>query len=561
MVTVAMGLGVPGAQASTAYGDLNNFDCVNDTGSECHGFEIELDDCSSKDITYTYDWNHYGTPKITEDTTSVPGHTNVYIRYCAVWTNTGWSSYTAVPSAPIQPTDGHMFTDPTVNFGGEHFGVGYTVQPSAVKYHWLQDDGTSSGTLALGPSVNVATPTFTYYPPVAAQPARVVAKIQAPEEDYHFREFSDATWVKEIRTTSHTNREVRLRDLQSPDVNAPGRKDWRNGEPDEVEIEWQLLQIDYTKADGGANDELAGAAENLGRGDEIVTRRYEFYAYVGPYDPENNEAKTDNVGPDGIHGINSYSNTVVVGDFLGAQMSAFDNEAPLGLIDHLPDGEVDQEYPTRTVVISGHTNFTVASSGTLPDGLTFDAESGQISGTPNEAGEFLFTVSVTESNQPPVTKNYPFVIGDTGEVLPPHCSVDTSTSSTDRGTAEGDGVYGQHSEATVTASPKRGYRFANWTENGKVVSTAKVYSFAASVNQSLVANFVVATQPELACALQDHALVISWATNFPGYSLESCATGSLLGWQSVTNAPAVVGQDYQVALPITGVQGFLRLKK
>ena len=32
------------ANASTAYGDLNNFDVFNDTGAECHGFEIELDD-------------------------------------------------------------------------------------------------------------------------------------------------------------------------------------------------------------------------------------------------------------------------------------------------------------------------------------------------------------------------------------------------------------------------------------------------------------------------------------------------------------------------------------
>src|SRR5512145_1311843 len=53
--------------ASTAYGDLNNFDVFNDTGVECHGFEIELEDIHSADVTYTYDWNHYGAPRITED--------------------------------------------------------------------------------------------------------------------------------------------------------------------------------------------------------------------------------------------------------------------------------------------------------------------------------------------------------------------------------------------------------------------------------------------------------------------------------------------------------------
>ena len=63
------------AHASIAYGSINNFDTVNDTGVQAHGFEIELDDIQSADITYTYDWNHYGTPSIREDT-SVPGHTN-----------------------------------------------------------------------------------------------------------------------------------------------------------------------------------------------------------------------------------------------------------------------------------------------------------------------------------------------------------------------------------------------------------------------------------------------------------------------------------------------------
>ena len=51
------------AHASIAYGSINNFDTVNDTGKECHGFEIELEDCRSTDISYTYDYNHYGTPK------------------------------------------------------------------------------------------------------------------------------------------------------------------------------------------------------------------------------------------------------------------------------------------------------------------------------------------------------------------------------------------------------------------------------------------------------------------------------------------------------------------
>ena len=61
------------AQAGIAYGTINNFDTVNDTSNTCHGFEIELDDCRSQDITYCYSYNHYGTPNIREDSVSVPG--------------------------------------------------------------------------------------------------------------------------------------------------------------------------------------------------------------------------------------------------------------------------------------------------------------------------------------------------------------------------------------------------------------------------------------------------------------------------------------------------------
>lgn len=75
------------AQGSIAYGTINNFDTVNDTSNVCHGFEIELDDCRSQDITYCYSYNHYGTPQIREDTLTVPGHTNCFVRYAAVYSN------------------------------------------------------------------------------------------------------------------------------------------------------------------------------------------------------------------------------------------------------------------------------------------------------------------------------------------------------------------------------------------------------------------------------------------------------------------------------------------
>jgi len=247
-------------------------------------------------------------------------------------------------------------------------------------------------------------------------------------------EFSDATWVKVITTTSHTNNPVPLRDLVTPDTNNPSAKDWRNGEPSEVETEWQLLQTDFgatgnpPPANGGANGQLANHTNNVAS-DDVVTYRYEYYAYVGPYsDWDTHEALAQSVATDGIYGVGTYTNnnnvvvdlsTVpVVGKFLGAQMSAMSVAPPIGLIDHLPDAEENYLYPTRCVVIAGdNTNFTATCSG-LPDGMTFDAAHGWVGNTPSVSGVFIVTVSVSTSNSPVLIKKYPLMVAPTGELLP-----------------------------------------------------------------------------------------------------------------------------------------------
>ena len=237
----------------------------NDTGTDCHGFEIELDDIHSTDITYTYDYNHYGAPTITEDN-SDPAHPKVFVRYAAKFdaATSTFSAYTAVPSTPPSPTDGHQCTNPSVNFGCEHFGVGHYGAPTVIRYNWLIEDPSAPGTLIHGPAVNVATPSWTYYPPAPAQPvAQVQAVILAPPPPpAPVYEFGDAMWVKAIVTTSHNNQLVELKDLVSDDPADPNDENWANGEPDEVEVEWQILQTEFNNP-AGANNDLAGANEDL----------------------------------------------------------------------------------------------------------------------------------------------------------------------------------------------------------------------------------------------------------------------------------------------------------
>jgi hypothetical protein len=564
------------ARASIAYGSINNFDTVNDTSNVCHGFEIELDDIRSTDITYTYDYNHYGTPKISEFTTSdsIGLHTNVLVRYAAVWTNGGWSAYTAIPTNNIPPTQGHAFTNPSLNFGGEHFGVGFRVAPTKVYYHWLLDDGTHN--LTLGPQVNVSTPVFTAPAPaqmVPVIPAPVLPVAPPPLSDPTLQyEFSDATWVKVITTTSHTNNSIPLRDLITPDTNNPAARDWRNGEPDQVETEWQLLQTDFkssvynpTNGVGGANGQLPGATNNVSRSDDVVTYRYEFYAYVGPYsDWDTHEALAQSVATDGIHGVGTYidqngntndlSSVPVVGKFLGAQMSGMSVTPPVGLVDHLPDAELNTLYPTRCVVIAPDTNFTASCTG-LPPGMSFQAAEGWIGNTPTSSGVFIVTVSVSASNGFGLTKKYPLLVA-TGANPPPHCAVDTGVFPAGGGVTTGDGVYTNGTTATVTAVANAGYGFSYWTENGVIVSTSPTYQFTNMVNQSLVANFGprLMLPPALPATL-----VIHWLTNFIGYELQQCTNLHVPAWGKAAELVGTVGGNYEATIGTTNGPRFFRI--
>src|SRR5450432_3294559 len=152
-------------------------------------------------------------------------------------TNAVGAGYTAIPSGPIAPTLGHSFTNPSLNFGGEHFGVGFYGNPTAIKYYWLLDDG--SGNLVHGPAVLVSTPVFTYYLPAPGVPAQVQARVEPPQVEVQPVEGSGpASWIKSIKTAAHTNIVIQLRQLVSDDPSYTNNITWRNGEAGKVESEF-----------------------------------------------------------------------------------------------------------------------------------------------------------------------------------------------------------------------------------------------------------------------------------------------------------------------------------
>ena len=69
-------------------------------------------------------------------------------------------------------------------------------------------------------------------------------------------------------------------------------------------------------------------------------------------------------------------------------------------------------------------------------------------------------------------------------------AVDATVAPPNSGTITGVGPYADGSGATLVAAPNAGYVFANWTENGAVVSTSPSLTFLVQNDRTLVANYV-----------------------------------------------------------------------
>ena len=82
--------------------------------------------------------------------------------------------------------------------------------------------------------------------------------------------------------------------------------------------------------------------------------------------------------------------------------------------------------------------------------------------------------------------------------------IGTDADPAEGGQVEGDGAYEQGEEVTVKATAREGYEFKNWTENETVVSSEDQYTFEATGERNLVANFSAAetTEPDFALSVQ-----------------------------------------------------------
>ena len=120
-------------------------------------------------------------------------------------------------------------------------------------------------------------------------------------------------------------------------------------------------------------------------------------------------------------------------------------------------------------------------------------------------------------------------------------------------------VMPQASTVTLVAATNPGYIFVNWTEGATTVSTSPSYTFAATANRTLVANFIAL--PSLAMATPaPGALTISWPEGAPGWLLEESPDLAPGTWVESTRPVTIEGTQKQVIITDPAGACFFRLK-
>ncbi len=205
-----------------------------------------------------------------------------------------------------------------------------------------------------------------------------------------------------------------------------------------------------------------------------------------------------------------------------------------------------------TLTSSSTTMGTVAGAGTFIVGSTVtatgNAKPGYVFLNWTEAGNIVSTTpayTFTLLNQRALVAN--FATGFT---------VATTPSFAPGGSVSGGGGYATGGVVTLLATPAAGYQFTGWTEGGIVVSSSNSFSFSATANRTLVANFV----PVVSISKSTPGVLgFTWPDSAIGWILQESADLSPASWTISALPITTSGGQNQVSIPTPTGRLFFRL--
>jgi hypothetical protein len=135
------------------------------------------------------------------------------------------------------------------------------------------------------------------------------------------------------------------------------------------------------------------------------------------------------------------------------------------------------------------------SGSVLGAGNYTEGQSVTVQAIPNTGYHFInWTEGSTEVS---TASNYTFTINNDRSLVANFAlntyNIAVSAAPADGGTVAGAGTYNHGASVTVTATANMDYQFVNWTEGGVPVHTSAQYTFTATADRNLVANFALNT--------------------------------------------------------------------
>jgi uncharacterized repeat protein (TIGR02543 family) len=451
------------AQTVTMYGALSNFDVINDTGEQAHGFEIEIHGANSAAGFFTY--NRYGSPEVVQ----FPG--GMYVRYMSPW-DPATQRFTVSTPIAVAPTvtNGHQCLLNTFGYdtsGCEHFGVGtYASIPGPVIYRWMLADPANPGKLITTTTqVSIPAPIWSVVQPlVPGNPVVIVAQVDPPVPPPPAKTFGPAQWMKTYKTEN--GRQVGLDELVADNAVVPE-------DAAHVETQWELMQSQVGDAGNGKHKQKRGL---LGGGSKAVVRRFELYKYAGNVDPVTGQALCADL-------LCATPADNEIGDFIGAQNGAINLNVPPQYqvnVTVVGDGAVSSsdaviKCPASVCTESVNPNTSVTLTAKGAKGV-FSGWSGACDGT-------AATCTLSVNSPAPVTATF----------LTPYKLVTRTSGSGSVTSSPGGTTFMEGTVITLTAAPSAGSTFAGWT--GGCVGTALTCTFTISGDTTVTASFSGAVAP------------------------------------------------------------------